>query len=279
MTVAQSLIQFGDYIMPIGTKFSSQQLDSTIENTPMLGLAGEFAPPGLALGGVITLDVDLGGGGDVSPTTSQPLVTLDDVNTECNQLFARLNADYQALIIGTSPPRYVMAQKRKFKIDYLPGSGRTHHTLAIELFAQDPRWLSSTQNTHAFAAPGNATLTNAGTARSYPLITFTAGTNPSAKIQIPTGGSTPYVEIDLTYTLAAGDTLIIDCDPRNRWEGVRLKPNGATTYTPRLDLITNIVNTIGTADTFPFMDPGASLVTIGGAGAAASVAWNDAWGL
>lgn len=276
MTILQSPIQFADYIMPIGTVLKSQQLDTTIEDTPMLGLHGAFAPSGYALGAIITLNIAMGGGGDVSPTTSAYMLTPDDVNNEANQLFKRLQEGYQQLILGATPARYIMAQKRKFQVQPLEGSGRTHYEVTLEFYAQDPRWLLTTNNIQHFNANQEMTITNAGTARSYPIFTLTnCTTTPKVGIGQGTGAS-PGISITLNYTPISSDTIIINCDPRNRANAILL--NG----TPRLDLLgTNgIQNTLGTSDMFPFLNPGANDVWFGfGGDTQGQLAWADAWGL
>lgn len=273
MTILQSPIQFGDYIMPIGTVLKSQQLDSTVEDTPLLGLHGSYAPPGYATGAVITIQIEMGGGGDVSPTTSNPLLTLDDANNEANQLYLRLQEGYQQLKVGTTPARYIMAQKRKFSVQPLEGSGRTHLGITIEFFAQDPRWLSVTNNSSAIAGPpGGTNITNAGTARSYPVFTLTSG-GATPEVDIIPPGLSAVVSVKLNYTMTGGDTIIINTDPRNRANAVLL--NGA----PRLDLLgtTGLINNIGTGDLFPFLDPGISKVTV--VNASCTMTWHDTWGL
>lgn len=285
MTTLQSIIQFGDYIMPIGTSITSQQLDSTIEDQPMLGLDGAFAPSGYALGATIKVTIDMGGGGDVSPTTGLAMQTIDDVNNEANQLFERLKKGYQQLKIGTTPARYIMAQKRRCQVDPLPGSGRTHFTMTIEFYAQDPRWLSVATNTQAFSSPDQQfTVTNAGTARTYPVFTLTASTNnPVVQVGAAgTGSTNPYIKLTLAYTMATGDQIVIDCDPRNRANAIMLYPAGGGTPVAHFDWLgtTGVQNTMGTADCFPFLDPGQTIVWFGvGAGTIGTMSWHDAWGL
>lgn len=284
MTTLASPIQFGDYIMPIGTSIKSIQIDSTIEDSPLLGLHGAFAPSGYATGMVITLSIDMGGGGDVSPTTGLPMQTLDDVDNEANQLYERLQSGYQQLIVGTTPARYIMAQKRKWSVEPLPGSGRTHYTMTLELFAQDPRWLSITNHTQAFTANQQLTITNAGTARTYPVLTITSATgNPVVQVGAAGTGSTdPYIQLTLAYTMNVGDQIVIDCDPRNRANAILLYPAGGGAAVVHLDWLgtTGIRNTMGTADCFPFLDPGGTIVWFGaGAQTAGTIAWRDAWGL
>lgn len=273
MTVAQSLIQFGGYIMPIGTKLDSREIDSTIENAPMLGMDGEFAPPGLSLGAIVSLTIDVGGGGDVSPTTNSPLITLDDLNDEANQLFAHLQKGYQNLTLGTTPARYLLAQKRKASAKYTPGSFRSNAEMTLEFYAPDPRMLSVALNALVFTANQQQTVTNAGTARTYPKFTLT-GMTQSPKVGIGLSAGAMQVSIALSYTPILTDVIVIDCDPRNRANAVLL--NGVA----RLDLLgtSGIINTIGTADMFPFLEPGVSYVWFGeGNDTAGTLNWRDAW--
>lgn len=280
MTLFQSPIQFADYIMPPGTILKTQQLDSTIEEIPLLGIDGSYAPPGYAKATIITLEIEMGGGGDISPTTSSQMITLDDVNNEANQLYSRLKSGPQKLIIGTTPARYIMAQKSKWKVEPLPGSGRTHFNMQIEFYAQDPRWLAVATSSQNYSGTNpSATLVNSGTARAYPVFTITAGTNPKPVITLPWGGGGNQIAIQINYTFNSGDTLVIDCDPRNRWKGITLTTL-ATPTTTRFDLISQIINNFGTADTFPFLDPGSSLVQIDASSSVtATVTWQNAYGL
>lgn len=281
-SLAASVIQFGSYTLPLGAYVKSRDGSSEIEETKMLGLDGAIAPPGLLGAQVVTVSIDIGGGGDVDPaSTSMDIIylqTMDDLNNAANDLFAQLQAGYQALTVGYSPARTINAQKRKFNIGYMEGSGRRHATMDLEFYCPDPRWLATTGST---GSTSNADITNDGNMTTYPVVTFTqsGGTNSDTVMLRINVGTSLYVELDLDINLNDGDVLVIDCDPRNRAQGIIYTPDGQPSVVA-LDLLgtSGIVNTIGNDATFPYLIPGAHKLTFAGA-TSVVCAWNDAYGL
>lgn len=279
MALAESLISFGSYDLPLGARVKARQADTDIEETKMLGGDGTIAPPGVLAAQIIEVEIEIGGGGDFDPASTLSSIiyldTMDKLNNAMNDCFAQLEVGYQALTIGYTPARTIQAQKRKFSPAYLEGSGRRHATIGMEFYAPDPRWLSVSSQT--ITASGSAT--NNGNATTYPVVTYQQSGGPASgqpvlKIDTRSG----YVQLTLNITLASGDELVIDCDPRHR-------SYGGIIYTPslgspklRFDLLgtTGILNTIGNDSTFPYLLPGTHTVTMSGANSISCV-WNDAY--
>ena len=76
--------------------------------------------------------------------------------------------------------------------------------------------------------------------------------------------------------MSAGDTLVIDCDPRNRANAVTL--NG----TPRLDLLgtSGLTNTVGDNAFFPYLLAGQNIVyakSVTANGTSITLTFNSAW--
>ncbi|MDB5093551.1 MAG: Phage tail protein, partial [Candidatus Eremiobacteraeota bacterium] len=89
----------------------------------------------------------------------------------------------------------------------------------------------------------------------------------------PAGGSGNDITLQLTKTMAGGDTIVIDCDPRNRINGVLL--NGL----PRLDLIsmTGSINRVGDAAFFPYLAPGGNNLATSSGGTSVTITWHEAY--
>lgn len=111
---------------------------------------------------------------------------------------------------------------------------------------------------------GAATCTNVGAIGAWPVITITGPcTNPTIV------NSTTGLGLYLTYSLAAGDTLVIDTNPRRR----SVKLNGAT----------NRFSAVNWAlSSWWGLVPGANVIQTGYQSysnpASVSLSWKDAWG-
>ncbi len=284
--LSKSLVSFGSYLFPIGTVVKTRAADTDIEESKMLGLDGTIAPPGVLAAHIVTLDIEIGHGGDWDPSLTPDdidyLNTLDDLNDSLNNLFAQLEQGYQALTLGYTPARTIQAQKRKFTPAYLEGTARAHATVSMDFYAPDPRWLSvaaTTIDTNDFTA------TNNGNMVSYPVITFTqSGSGPASapiSLQIKPGGGMAYIEQTLNLTLLAGDVLVINCDPRQRAQGIIYTPAiGPQVNGLYLLGTTGIVNTLGNNATFPYFLPGSNTGSWAtGCASSVSVVYNDAYAL
>ena len=148
----------------------------------------------------------------------------------------------------------------------------------MEFYAPDPRWLSVSGKTESTTGSG---ITNSGNMISYPVVTYTqtggaASAPVSLKIDVAVG---KYVELDLGITLQDGDVLVIDCNPRNRADGILYTPSGMSTVNGLYLLGTGgINNTIGNDATFPYLNPGMHTIAFAGANSIVA-AWNDAYAL
>lgn len=278
MTYAQSLVAFGSYTFPIGTMVKSRKLSSDIDETKMLGLDGTIAPPGKLQAQTLTLEIEIGGGGDIDPVRNAIINTIDDLDNAANDLFAALAAGYENLVLGLTPARYLTAQKKEYSIQYLEGSGRRHANMSVDFYAPDPRFKSVTTTTRT----SGGSATNAGNAPTYPVVTY-AQTGGAASgqviLQIIPTGATGHVKLTLGITLQDGDVLVIDCDPRNRANGIVYTPSGGDPVSGLYLLgTTGIENTLGDDSTFPFMLPGGNTVSFSGANSI-SFTWADAYWL
>jgi len=111
---------------------------------------------------------------------------------------------------------------------------------------------------------GSATVIGGGQSEAWPVITFTGPiVNPSIESQ------TLGLALHLNYTLAAGERLVLDSDPRRRT--VRL--NDQSNRYSALDYLAS--------SWFPLV-PGANELAVGASsysiGSSVAVAWRDAWG-
>lgn len=276
MTFVQSSIMFGTYTFPAAFAIKQRQQDSVIEEAKIPFGLGTVAPAGTLGAKLIQVTGIIGGSGAVDSSGSL-ITTLDQCENEANLMAVSLENGYAALSIGTSPVRYLTAQKRRFMVTPLEGAGRCAVQVDIEFYAQDPRWISSAATTQNFSTGGTANLTSNGAAITYPKATFHGpGANPG--LQITPAGASGYVLVRPTITLASSDTLVIDCDPRNRQNAILL--NGA----PRLDLLgtSGSTNTLNDGRFFPYLLGGVNSTNAGftggtGTGTSVSVSWNDAY--
>jgi len=286
MSFKQSTIAFGGYTFPAGFRVVDVETDTIIDEVKIPFLDGTSAPIGSRSSKVIHISGTIGGFGAVD-SSGNNIMTSDQADAEFQTMVSYLESGYQQLSFGQSPARYLNAQKRKLLKTALDGAGRRALQVDLELIAQDPRWLSIAVHTvtPTLVVGGNATnaVTNAGTAITYPKLTLTcAGSGASIvnpAFETEDSGGHMIVDVVLTYTMAPGDTIIIDCDPRNRLNAVQL--NGVS----RLDLLgtSGITNGAGNSAMFPYLNPGAGYVVVGtGAGSvlgtsSASVTFQDAW--
>lgn len=279
-SLVESAISFGSYTFPFGSWVKVREGSTDIDESPMLGLDGTIAPAGVLKAQTLSVEIPIGGDGSWDPKSTSGdiiyLITMDDLNNAANDLFAQLEQGYQALNVGYTPARTINAQKRKFEIPYSEATGRRNAAISIEFYAPDPRWLAEVVQT----ITSSGTATNNGNMISYPIVTYqqsggAASAQPTLKVDTGAG----HVELTLNITLQDGDELVIDCDPRQRANGIVYTPSGGNP-TPDLALLgtTGIVNTIGNDATFPYLLPGTHNVNFGGANSI-SFAWNDAYAL
>lgn len=286
MTWVTSNVTFGSYNFPYGLRCDYRQADSRIDQADIPFSYGVNAPQGLTGVGTIHLTGMIGGYGAVN-SSGVYITTRDLLEAEVQLMKSWLESGYQKLTLGFSDGRYCYAQKSKSKITYNEAEMGIIAHVDIELIAADPRWISPiTQNSTVFNhGTAGHTLVSSGSALVYPTVTFTGpGKNPFFKIHPNSSSdSDPYVEIVLTYTLASGDTIIVNCDPNPTVRPSAVLLNGA----PRLDLLgtTGSINTAGNQAFFPYMVPGNNRLNIdpdpgnGGASATGQLSWSDTFAL
>jgi hypothetical protein len=278
MSYVTSAIQFGNYIFPSGFRIAQGDQAASLDEIDLLGVDGIHAPSAFAGAQTVTVEGELGGGGDVDSSGSV-LATPDEVNNELNLLAQQLRLGLGQLVAGWTPARYLICQQKdNFTRTFEAGFGRRHAAVKLLLSAPDPRWLSAAQHT----VTANGAVTNLGTAKSYPLLTITGpAVNPALTIypnaSSPTG---PHVELNFAVTLGSSDHLVVNCDPRQRQLGILL--NGVVAM--YVLGTTGVINTIGTADTFPFIAGGQggavqSYVRVDNVTGSWSLVFQDAWWL
>lgn len=117
--------------------------------------------------------------------------------------------------------------------------------------------------TSSATAAGAITATNAGRSATWPVFTL-AGPITNPVITGPTGAKLAFI-----YTLATGETLVIDTNPRRR----SILLNGTGNRYGALDW---------TQSTWFALAPGANVINLGAAvfsaGASLTITWRDAWG-
>jgi phage-related protein len=254
MTWIQSNISFGAYTFPAAFGLDTVQQPNQIDETKIPFLDGTSAPAGSRQSKIIRITGFIGGYGAVDSTGTY-IMTQDQAKVEFDLLSAAVEAGYQKLSVGDTPARYIYAQKKTMTITPVEGSGRTGLLITIDFIAQDPRWLSTIVTATNFGTGATNTITNAGNIFTFPKLTI-AGVFVNPVFKVTPHGSSGYIQQTYTITLAGGDVLTIDCDPRNRANGVLL--NGA----PRLDVLgtTGITNTVGDAAFFPYLLAGTNTV-------------------
>lgn len=283
MSFATSQISFGSYVFPSGFKLSTRTNDTNIDEVQIPFQNGTHIPPGYRNSLVIQVDGTIGGAGAVD--------SLGNYITNRTQCEAEVQLMRQYLIAGYQPFSYglgqgggsgatavrtISAQLTKFSVTYGEANNAAVAVVAIQFTAPNPSWYAATTKSLTLSGTGTqtGTATSAGSDTSYPIFTLTGtGVNPAVKIA-PNGYS-GYIEVSMTRTMTGSDTIVVNCDPRNRANGILL--NG----TPTLSLAgtAGFINTLGTADFFPFITPGANTVSVISTSGSVSctVTWQDTY--
>jgi hypothetical protein len=273
----QSQVQFGAYVFAAATRVLTRDQPTTIDEEKIPFLDGSSAPSGTRGSKIITLDGMIGGLGAVD-SSGTLMTSSNHAEAEINLLSSYLESGYQPLqFLDILPARTLQVQKRKSTFTPVPGSGRTAYDFTIEMLAQDPRWVAAAVTTvgpTAFIANSGPVI--GGSAITYPVFTFIgAYVNPT--IYITPAGLSGSIRLQVTRSMLAGDTLVLDCDPRNRLTAVKL--NGV----PRLDLIdfTLTTNAAGDSAFFPYLLPGTTVSLNAGSftvnGTSVTVTWREAY--
>jgi len=257
----QSALSFGSYTFPSGFMLLSREQPRTIDEVKVPMLDGSHAPAGSRGSKVIKLRGTIGGQGAVD-SFGYYINNRDQAEAEANLMAAQLSSGYQQLMVGANPQRYLWAQCRKFTATYVESENQSVLECEIEFMAADPRWLSTVVKSVDIGGQTNPIVTTVGSAITYPKYTFngpTAGqpnVNPRIFAYVPGG----VIIVSIAYTMAPTDTVVFDCDPRNRASAVTL--NGA----PRLDLLGTggIYNSANDGAFFPYLRPGAGGNAVGG---------------
>lgn len=266
MTFITSRLSFGAYNFPSGFWLDYRQQDTTVDIVKLPYQDGANIPPGTRSEKIISIKGMLGGIGAVDSAGAY-IQTRDQLENEANLMESNLAAGYQQLVFGATPARFLAAQKTKFKATYEPGTAQTCLNIEIEFTAQDPRSLSATQST---LGTTSGTLTNNGSALTWPKFTITGATANATITVTPLGLGG--IKLALLNGVISSGSLLIDTDPRNRVNGVLL--NGV----PSLNIVDyiNSQNNNGDSSFFPYMNAGSNTLATTGI-SALSTAWNDAY--
>ena len=263
-------IQFGSYLFPASTILAADESPSTLDDKKFALHHGGNIPRAWAPGKTIKVKTTIGGSGNVNQAGNL-IATRQDVYDEINLLAQQLESGYHALYYA--PDRFMVAQKAKFLASPVEATGQTVWDLELEFYSPERRALAYTPTVASTTSPGGGGLGGGvlmtATAlvtgeRSWPIVTFVNDGDGIAHdflaspfIQVLPAGSTGSNFILLTtnwIASAPGDTLVIDCDPRNRENAVLL--NGV----PMMHLLDTIhsVNQDEGPDFFPFFEMGAN---------------------
>jgi hypothetical protein len=278
VSFSPSTISLGGYTFPASFKLVSRDQPTTIDEVKIPFFDGSNAAPGTRSSKVIRIGGTIGGPGSVD-SFGNYISTRDQAEAELNLMSTYLESGYQPLRAGLTPPRSIQAQKRKSTFTYVEGTARSVIEVDLEFVAPDPRWLSDATTTVGGGPSISTTVTVGGTGITYPVFTFTGPyVNPLVKISPPGGG---YVQLALTLTMAAGETLVVDCDPRRRATGIVYNTNVVANAGSRLDVIgiNGATNTVGDSAFFPYLRPGSNTIVANGAanGTSVTASWQEAY--
>jgi hypothetical protein len=261
-----SNITLGGYVFPAGTRMLTRDQPTTVDEQKIPFVDGAQIPAGTRGAKVITLEGTLGGAGSID-SLGQAITTPSQLEAELNLLSSYLEAGYLALqLTDITPARTIQVQKRKSSFTPVPGSFRTAYDFTTELVAQDPRWLATATS----SLTGAGTAVSNGSGPAYPVITL-AGYTSTPSVTIAPAGGTGSITLALAATGISG-TITIDCDPRNRKNGILVAG------VARLDLINmaTTINSNGDSAFFPYLNPGSNAVSYSGVGTG-TVTWRDAY--
>ena len=274
MTFVQSAISFGGYTFPAGFRLDQRVQDNVIEEVKIPFLDGTSAPASSRDSKKIHVVGTIGGWGAVDSSGAY-IGNRDQAEAELNLMYSYLESGYQQLKVGATPARYIYAQKIKSTAQYEEASQQQKIDVDITFLAQDPRWLATATSSIGGGTSIAAVIaTSNGSSLTYPKFTFSgAYTNPT--LTVYPGNGTPYITCAMTLTMVGGDTLVVDCDPRNRQNAILYNGN------PRLDILgtAGLTNTVGDAAFFPYLLAGANKVNANGSvnGTSVTMTWQDAY--
>jgi hypothetical protein len=263
-----STISFGGYNFPSSFQLVSSDQPTSIDEMKIPYLDGSQIPQGTRDTKTVKIKGTIGGVGAVNSGGAY-INSSDLAAGELNLLESYLNTGYQQLNVTSSPARTLLCQKTDFTASYQEATQRTVIDVEITFKAQDPRWLASTGSSSS-ATSGN--LTSNGTAIVYPKFTLTAFSS-SASIAITPAGASGAITLALSLSALAGQTVTIDCDPRNRANAVVGSTTGVALYCVNAASCTD---NSGGASFFPYLLPGNNALSVTGI-TAMTTAWNDAW--
>jgi hypothetical protein len=270
-----SLFTAGSYAFPNGFYMTKRTLDQKDDPMEILGLAGTHAPASIPSAATIECQGAIGVGEAGSAVSL--ISNYTDMSTELDAMYSALQPNSGAYIsfqAGGMPtlPRAINGYVKNFEVD-TSEVGRKFAEVKFSIVCPDPRWLSVSGH-NATAASGN--LSNAGNAPSFPVFNFSGPGTGGVGVTVYPGLSSAFgnsIQVALSYVLATSDSLIINCDPRQRQLAIDLNGIG------RLDLLgtTGLINEIGNNYWFPYLSTGNNFYTITGYPTSFSVTWFDAW--
>lgn len=267
MTFVTSRISFGGYNFPSGFYLDSNEQDTTMDVVKLPYQVGSNIPPGTLAEKIVSVKGMIGGSGSVDSSGAY-IQTSDQLEAELQLLYSTLKSGYQSLNVGATPAKTLACQNRKAKVTYITGTGRSAADVELEFVAQDPRWISTAQ-TSTTALSG--TLTSNGSIFTFPVFTIT-GASAGATISVTPLGAAGAIKLVLLNSTISSGSLLIDCDPRNRVNAVKL--NGVVNLA-LVDYI-NSLNNVPDSQFFPYLQPGANTFASTGI-SAMTTSWSDAY--
>lgn len=258
-------LQFGAYTFPLTFQEQSRILKAKLDRQVVPYATGEYISPQSNVGSrEITFVGPIGSG--LVASDGSTIVTATDLEDE-RALFSNLQSlGKQQLWVRSD--RYCNAYLESFEHRFFQDGGVFRYAdWLLKFVADDPRYFSATSHSttsgtitdavvHAIASGANIQANN--TTRAFPILKYTGACSKPYFGIVYTSG----VQIAVTFsglTMAAGDTLVLDTDPRpeHRMNAAIYTPNGGQPVNAMkyINPAADFANNYDTRFFFPFIEP------------------------
>jgi phage-related protein len=155
-----------------------------------------------------------------TPVSAEKIIRIEGNLNHATDIRTTWDALKTALMGGrqkfySHDDRFIWATAQTLPEDYNPGLFKHLANIEIELLCDDPFWQAETQDIETWTSPvseDDLTITNAGEAEAFPVITITAATSGALNIALY-NGSTDFMTI--IGNVNAGDVIEIDTETAN----------------------------------------------------------------
>jgi hypothetical protein len=267
--VNSAQIAYGGYRFPLTAQVTENaiKLGADIKKVPF-GFGAHVPPNTTPAERTITIVGMMGTG--VTGALGNVLQNYTDLENERVLMIAGMGGG-RRLPLYTRFDRYCMAYVLEFTWKPMQDGGLFRYAeFTVKFLADDPRYFYHTLNSGSasvgpFTAAGTNTLTvtNNGNMNAYPVCTFTgAGTAPYIGVIAPNGSmSVGFSGQTITnpFSMVAGDTLVIDTDPRPEHRCRAAIYTHSAIQTLALQYIAPgdyAINSLDFSEFFPFIPPG-----------------------